>query len=163
MSFPGPRSTNITLPLFINTWKGEQTFQTRELHKEYGSVVRIGPTTLSFTSAQAWKDIYGHGTHKPLPKDPLFYEPPVNGVNGVIFVDDAEHTRMRRILSHAFSDKALKEQEGLLKGWSAKMVRKMYEAASKSETGTVDLLKFLNCTTFDMYIAQLLRGGKPRA
>jgi cytochrome P450 len=56
--------------------------------------------------------------------------------------------RQRKILSNAFSDKALKEQEPLLKRWAEKMHSKMAEKAAAGEK--VDVLKMLNCTTFDV-------------
>lgn len=37
------------------------------------------------------------------------------GVNSIITANDGNHSRIRRLLRHAFSDKALKEQEGLMR------------------------------------------------
>lgn len=50
-----------------------------------------------------------------------------------------QHARQRKILSNAFSDKALKEQEPLLKRWTEKMRDKIAEAAK--DQGKVDMLK----------------------
>jgi hypothetical protein len=45
-----------------------------DLHKKYGSVVRVAPQMLSFNNSQAWKDIYGHRQSKgQIPKDTNFY------------------------------------------------------------------------------------------
>ena len=122
-----------------------------KLHQQYGSVVRTGPSELSYTSgAIAWKDIYGfrkHGTAH-VHKDPLFYGKALNGVDSVILADDFNHGRQRKILSHAFSDKALKEQEPLLKKWASLMRKKLGERANGKDH--VDMLKYYNCTTFDV-------------
>ena len=40
---------------------------------------------------------------------------------------DANHSRQRRVLAHAFSDAALREQQPLLKWWAEKMKAKMEE------------------------------------
>ena len=121
----------------------------RALHVIYGPVVRVGPTELIFDSAQAWKDIYGHrrGGKKNCAKDPNFYAglKPVNGTDNIITANDADHSRIRKTLSHAFSDRALKEQQDILEGYASKLVSKLSEAAASHTT--VDLVKFWNCTT----------------
>ena len=66
----------------------------------------------------------------------------------MIGADDASHSRQRKILSHSFSDKALKEQEPLLKKWAELMRKKLSERADGNDE--VDMLKVLNCTTFDV-------------
>ena len=68
--------------------------------------------------------------------------------HGIITADDAGHSRQRKILSHSFSDKALKEQEPLLKKWAALMIKKLTERADGKQP--LDLVKWYNCTTFDV-------------
>ena len=70
--FPGPRFRSATP--FPNLWaalKGDQAFEYAALHDKYGPVVRIGPNTLSYISAGAWKEIYGlrqGNVHHQMPK-----------------------------------------------------------------------------------------------
>lgn len=130
----------------------------RALHAKYGSVVRIGPTELIFVSAEAWKDIYGHrrGGKKSFIKVTKFYTKPINGTNNMITANDTDHTRIRKTLSHAFSDRALKEQQDLLAGYARKLVSKLSEAAASRTT--VDLVKFWNCTTASMG-SQVVHSG----
>ena len=150
-SFPGPKlcaATNI--PTFRTLFNGTDSVDKRALHEKYGPVVRIGPNNLSYSDAQAWKDIYGHrtGGKKAFPKDRKFYAKPINGVDSIITTpDEASHSRHRRILAHAFSDKALKEQEPLLKHWAQLLVEKLNEACTK---GPQNLVFFYNATTFDI-------------
>lgn len=129
----------------------------RALHVAHGPVVRIGPTELIFDSAQAWKDIYGHrrGGKKSFVKEQNFYAglKPVNGTDNIISANDADHSRIRKTLSHAFSDRALKEQQELLEGYASLLVAKLSEAAASRTT--VDLVKFWNCTTVSMRAAQV--------
>lgn len=150
--FPGPKLWAFSkLPRNRTMIAGNDANTLTELHQKYGPIVRTGPDSLSFASgAQAWKDIYGfkkHGTPHPF-KDPEFYTYPLNGVPSVIMANDADHGRERKVLSHAFSDKALKEQEPLLKRWAALMRKKLSERANGMEKA--DLLKYYNCTTFDI-------------
>ena len=91
---------------------GRSHIWNHNLHLKYGPVVRYGPNSLSYTDERGWKDIYGF--KKPAPfKDPDAYGTPPNDVPGMLTADDEPHARMRRIFAHAFSDKALKEQEPL--------------------------------------------------
>ena len=150
--FPGPRFWALSrIPRILTGIRGDEGKIFSELHEKYGPVVRIGRRDLSFASgAQAWKDIYGfkrQGRAQPF-KDRMFYGKPLNGVDNVINADDANHSRQRKILSHSFSDKALKEQEPLLKRWASLMDKKLSEKVERGER--VDMLKYYNCTTFDI-------------
>ena len=150
--YPGPKTWAFSkIPRIMTMIGGEDHLIFADLHQKYGPVVRTGPRELSYASgASAWKDIYGFKKHgRPHPfKDPQFYGKPLNGIDSAITADDANHSRQRKILSHSFSDKALKDQEPLLKKWAQLMRKKLAERASGNDE--IDLLKFYNCTTFDV-------------
>jgi len=152
--FPGPKLNAVSvLPAIVTNYTGRDNVDIPALHAKYGSVVRTRPNHLSYTGAAAFKEIYGFGK-KGLYKDPQFYGKPLNKVDSLITADDAGHSRQRKILSNAFSDRALKEQEPLLKHWVELMKDKMLESAKAGKKA--DLLKFYNCTTF-VSIAFLMR------
>jgi hypothetical protein len=74
--FPGPKLAAISwIPKSRQTLKGKEMHWIVDLHAKYGEVVRAGPNELSFNSAEAWKDIYGHkrAGQPTLTKDPKFY------------------------------------------------------------------------------------------
>jgi cytochrome P450 len=77
-------------------------------------------------------------------------------VYNLIAADEPTHSRFRRNLSHAFSDKALKEQEGIIQGFVDLLVHKLGEVA-KEGNGAVDIMRWYNYTTFDI-IADLTFG-----
>ena len=150
--YPGPKLWAFSgLPRVISIVQGNEGKLTLELHQKFGPVVRVGPNELSFTSgAQAWRDIYGfkkHGQSQPS-KHTRFYAKPLNDVDGLFTADDSNHGRQRKILSHSFSDRSLKEQEPLLKRWAAVMMKKLSDRADGKQH--TDLLKYYNCTTFDI-------------
>ncbi|KAF4997823.1 hypothetical protein FGRMN_3571 [Fusarium graminum] len=59
---PGPFVSNFTsLVLKWHELNANRTVYIHGLHKKYGSVVRIGPNEVSFTSLAALKEIYGSG------------------------------------------------------------------------------------------------------
>ncbi|KAF7186829.1 Cytochrome P450 monooxygenase [Pseudocercospora fuligena] len=146
--FPGPKSRGLSkLPYIWTILKGTEGTELPELHEKYGPVVRIAPDHLSFNGgALAWKDIYGF--KKNAYKDPFFYGKPFNGVASLITADDENHSRQRKLVSHAFADKTLRELEPMLKKWVGVMKQKMTEKAVAGEKS--DMLKFYNCTTFDI-------------
>lgn len=107
----------------------------------------------------AFQDIYGFRTgklkgHLNMQKDPVWYAPPPNGKPSILIANDEAHTRGRRLLSHAFSEKALSEQEVLLQQYVDQLIGGLKEASKK---GPQDMTKWFNWTTFDI-IADLLFG-----
>ena len=119
---------------------------TLNLHKKYGEVVRILPDELSFT-ASAWDDIY---TSRPqLPKSTIGSVVAANGTRPIVtIVHNPDHTRQRRILSHAFSDRALKEQEYILQNYSNLLVGRLREVTTNGHE--VDICKWYDFVTFDI-------------
>lgn len=78
--------------------------------------------------------------------------PGPNGIHSILSANDADHSRYRRLLSHAFSDKALRQQEYLLLGYIELLINRLKEQIVVSETRTafVDLVRWFNFTTFDI-------------
>ncbi|KAH8898907.1 cytochrome P450 [Thozetella sp. PMI_491] len=90
------------------SWKGFRSKTLYEKHKTH-PVIRVGPNHLSYSTPDAIKDIYGHGT-KCLKGD--FYET----LAGTHFhladvVDKGEHARKRKVLSAAYAIKNLENWE----------------------------------------------------
>ncbi|OBT98661.2 hypothetical protein VE01_03550 [Pseudogymnoascus verrucosus] len=148
-SYPGPKShaaTRLTYVYYHLT--GQLPYRCHQLHTTYGDVVRIAPDELSFTNADAWKDIYSHRQgHQPMNKDMSFYNTPSNGAHSLITANRADHSRQRRLIAHAFSDKALREQEPLIKGYVDLLIQRLHE---RSSTGPLDMVAWYNWTTFDL-------------
>jgi cytochrome P450 len=108
-------------------------------------------------------DIYGSATQKPIPKDDDVYAisknvasivgtcphiPPTLTADPQTASNDADHTRIRRLLNHAFSDSALRNQEDIINAYITLFIKKLQP---KAEAGTpVDIMRYLNFTTFDI-------------
>ncbi|KAF2676351.1 benzoate 4-monooxygenase cytochrome P450 [Lentithecium fluviatile CBS 122367] len=148
-SYPGPIIGRATA-LYSDkaTISGNLPQLLHHLHLKYGPVVRITPNELSFIDADVWKDVYGHHA-TAFEKDKMFYGPDSYGTPaGIIRADNAAHARQRKLVSHAFSDKALRDQEALLKGYAELLVTKLKELGAKGMK--TDLVKWYNFTTFDI-------------
>lgn len=119
---PGPRLRAFSrFPSIITLMQGCEARTYPELHDEYGPVVRIGPREVSYAAgAEAWKEIYGFKSQ--LHKDPAFYTGPLNKVPSIFEANREDHARHRKVLTHSFADKTLREIEPLLKSWVGKML-----------------------------------------
>ncbi|KAF1973408.1 cytochrome P450 ClCP1 [Bimuria novae-zelandiae CBS 107.79] len=149
-SFPGPLSTSATIVALQKAMlEGTFSLWLHKLHLEYGSTVRYAPNELSFIHSAVWKDVYGSRTTNLFSKQKLFYSPDIFGdPPGILRADTDSHARQRKLVAHAFSDKALRQQEFILKHYAKLLIEKLTKAAW--DHGEVDLARFYNFTTFDI-------------
>jgi len=134
--------------------RGDLASYIQDAHEKYGAAVRVAPEEISFISGEtAWQDIYGFRTGKnktpPYLKDGKWYTKLPNTAPSILIADEADHSRMRRNLSHAFSDKAIKEQEPLVQGLVDLLVNRLHEQVEENNP-TVDIMRWYNYTTFDI-------------
>lgn len=151
-SFPGPKLW-IAFPVlrYIAQCRGTFDQLMVQYHRYYGEVVRFDNDTLSFTTAQAWKDIYGYGHgQNQWPKQNFGR---AKAVDHIISANDVNHARYRRSLSHAFSEQALRLQEDLIKGYVDMLIDSLREEAENDRN--VDMTMWYNLTTFDISMTPL--------
>ncbi len=119
------------------------------MHEKFGQVVRIHPDELSFVGPAAWQDIFASRPELPKPDVGTIAWP--NGVRPLPTVIKAEdHTRQKRILNHAFSERALKEQEYLLDKHSDTLISCLeHQVSISSGISEVDVCNWYYLTTFD--------------
>ncbi|KAJ6006631.1 hypothetical protein N7451_004575 [Penicillium sp. IBT 35674x] len=150
--FPGPRFWAISrIPLQISVLRGYNHLDVTALHDRYGPVVRISPNELAFNTPQAFRDIYGARPGGCFPKDRSRYIPPANGVDHLVCaINHGVHARQRRLLAHAFSERALRDQEGLITAYVDIMITKLQEQVDNGKNVPVDIKNWMNFTTFDI-------------
>ncbi len=107
----------------------------KKLHDQYESdVVRISPSEL---------DIHGHHPDaQPFEKDPLVNGKSFNDVDNLLTAKHEDHERMRKVLGHAFSERAIREQEPMVQMYIEKLIRRLHEQIGRSSQGKVDLVKW---------------------
>ncbi|KAJ7868673.1 cytochrome P450 monooxygenase [Mycena leptocephala] len=106
--YPGP-----FLAKFTDAWLGWVAQQGRrsevihDLHKKYGSFVRISPSEVSIADPDAHGIVYAHGNGA---QKSSFYDAFVTNVHGLFSTRDrVQHARKRKIISHIFSQKSVVE------------------------------------------------------
>lgn len=140
---------------------GDLATKVLELHQKYGPVVRIAPDELSYTSGTAWKKIYGQ-------RFPAEFEKCLDGrgiagpnmkntkVSGIVTAPHERHARLRRAILPAFSDRALKEQEGFLQLYTDKLVAQLQRACRAAgadagdTTAAEDMSRWYALMAFDV-------------
>ena len=68
----------------------------------------------------------------------------------MLAANDQDHARMRRLLNHAFSETALREQEPLMNSYFDLLVQKLSEKVDGPAHGKVNMVRWFNFTTFDL-------------
>jgi cytochrome P450 len=138
--------TTNRIPHTFHVVRGTLAFKVADLHKKYGAVVRIGPNELSYIQDDAWKEIYAH--RPEFVKDKGTFSPPPGAVYGILLTPSTkDHTRMRRNLNPAFSDKALRNQEPRIMKHVELLIERLHDHL---KDGPVDLHAWYNFTTFDI-------------
>ncbi|KAI4730065.1 putative P450 monooxygenase, partial [Aureobasidium sp. EXF-10728] len=163
------------LPYIRHSLNGTLLSWMQELHEKYGEIVRYSPNEVSVISGKdnPWQEIYGFRTGKQkhtgsFEKDPVWYPTPMDGIPHLIAARGENHGRQRRVISHAFSDRALREQEGLLQSYVDLLISRFRDIADRNpdyasggdgwdSTGKIELCKWYNGFTFDV-IADLSFG-----
>ncbi|ORY67805.1 putative cytochrome P450 [Pseudomassariella vexata] len=173
--FPGPLLQGATsIPYVLRNARGYQAFHTQKLHDVYGPVVRIATNHLSFTDPIAWKDIYGHrlsssGTDttdelkktSEMMKSKQFSVSMEDLSTSIINAPREEHSRLRRALSHGFSDASIRAKEAKITRLVDVLIQRLKEECSKNAakegTKAFNMESWYNWATFDI-IGSLVFG-----
>lgn len=152
-TYPGPKLNAISrIPYIMQIIRGTPHVYLKALHDKYGDVVRITPDELSYNN-DAWRDIFGHRTSgkESFPKDMVFLGPDLVGSGGIFRAQgDAAHARVRKIFSHAFSDRALKDQAQIFQGYVDQLVDNIRKILHQDEKVKLPISDMFNFLTFDI-------------
>ncbi|KXH26907.1 RadP cytochrome P450 epoxidase [Colletotrichum simmondsii] len=165
--YPGPLLWHFSpVPKNIYLLTGRYAAKAREIHETYSGAVRVAPNELSYIQPQAWKDILGRPLKSEMAKDIRFFGGENFGRDSLVTTRPEDHTRQRRIFTHAFSNTALKAQEPLLVDYADQMVEAMGALAQREcqrqrahdgegggkgdGLGSVNIVDVYNFATFDI-------------
>ncbi|KAM5444445.1 hypothetical protein MaudCBS49596_008032 [Microsporum audouinii] len=150
-SIPGPKLYAVSqIPFLWGSYWGTWPFTLKTLHDKYGPVVRTSPRDVSFNTPSVWKEIYGSKSRNgQFKRDDSFRVASKRGF-GIADEDVTEHTRHRRMLSHAFSEKALRGQEGIMQRLVDLLISGLKLHVKEHGSEPVNMTKRYNWTTFDI-------------
>ena len=112
-SFKGPLLAKIS-HIYTIIWelKANRVHGVHKLLQRYGSPVRIGPNELAFADEKSFNEIYAQKSD-PWPKSSIYNTFSVTGSGNILSITDrSKHNAVRRLFSHAFSMKNLRNLEG---------------------------------------------------
>lgn len=167
--FPGPRLWACSRIFYVlSLQNGTLPMKIKALHDIYGPVVRVAPNELSFTSPEAWGDIYSDRT-SAFERGEIFYG--VMGQNTFLAAGHEAHARMRRVLSPSFRSSVVRSYEENMRRYVHLLVERLglsdKNKACKENPDTegqdevtVDIVRWLNFATFDI-AGNFVYGGDP--
>ncbi|KAJ2994193.1 hypothetical protein NUW58_g1619 [Xylaria curta] len=153
-SFPGPRLWAVSrLPYIHSLWQGRLHEHIKDLHDSYGPIVRIAPDELSFTTAQAWNDIYCGGVgNKGFPKHPAYRN--AQTFESLFDATDENHTRLRRLLKNGFfSLAAARRQEKHVQAYADRLIAQLrahHSGTNFRDCLPADMHEWYSFATFDI-------------
>lgn len=151
---PGPKLWAISrLPYIYSMFKGYYTQDLQKLHEKYGEAVRTAPDEVSFATPQAWYDIFDQNSdQQTFPKNFRYYKLP-NGQPDpglAMTVNFADHRRMRKLMEHGFTQRALKAQETIIQSYVTLLMTRLRENAEGPQGGVANMMDWFNFVTFDI-------------
>ena len=155
-AYPGPFLwTLYRWPFAVSLIKGSLAHDLKHHHDTYGKIVRVAPNELSLIEAQAWQDIYGyHRGGLEFEKNRIWAQPAPNGVRSILSANQADHTRMRRLLSPAFSVKALREANQLATVHVDTLIQRLHAQCNK-KAAVLNFKDYYIWTTFDIIVSKV--------
>lgn len=93
-------------------------------------------------------------------KDLAIYGKPPNGVDSLLTADRDNHARMRKVLNHAFSDRAFRDHEPVVDAYIDLLITRLHEQIQeRGGAAKVDVLDWYSWLAFDI-IGDLSFGDK---
>lgn len=137
--YPGPVWNRITeYPFVLAGLRGELPYYTDALFKKYGPVVRLGPNNLGFIRSSAWRDIYDARHKAQVEKAYEYYRETEQGPISMVNAGHEEHDRLRKWVAPRFSERGIRDQEAMIRGYVDLLVRRLHEHCGGGQT-TLDL------------------------
>ncbi|KAA8569823.1 hypothetical protein MFRU_064g00300 [Monilinia fructicola] len=148
--FPGPILARSSYIWYAKHWIGGRwPHALSDLHERYGQVVRIAPDELAFSSAQSWRDIYGHSVKgKKYFRKTDWYAGVGDLPNSISTEPDPQkHSAMRRVLANAFSNSVLKGQADVINKYLDMFVSQIKK---HDNPNGIPVEEWFNWLTFDI-------------
>ncbi|KAJ3497466.1 hypothetical protein NLG97_g1880 [Lecanicillium saksenae] len=154
--YPAPLVNRASvLPKVYHLLRGSLPSYIAGLHSQYGRVVRITPSELSFTDPQAWNEIYGRKLSEgryEIPHDDAFYSPTDTAHRSLMASGRESHDSIRKLLAPGFSDRSIRTHEATMKRYIERLIHGLQEAciAEDGSAKVVNMRDWIAFCTFDL-------------
>lgn len=153
--FPGPLLHRASRLAYVyRLIGGTLTLDALEMHQRYGDIVRVAPDELFFAHPDAWSDIHKK-TGREMDKAPWFYRPLEQSPRCIVDESHEQHSRLRRQMAPGFSEKSMRDQEPIIRGYVDLLLQRLREKSNDGQP--VVISDWFNYTTFDI-IGDLVFG-----
>lgn len=153
--FPGPLLHRASRLAYVyRLIGGTLTLDALEMHQRYGDIVRVAPDELFFAHPDAWSDIHKK-TGREMDKAPWFYRPLEQSPRCIVDESHEQHSRLRRQMAPGFSEKSMRDQEPIIRGYVDLLLQRLLEKSNDGQP--VVISDWFNYTTFDI-IGDLVFG-----
>ena len=136
--YPGPLLWRASrLPASWHHAKGTLYQQVSAFHAQYGPTIRLAPDELSFTSPEAWPQIYNS---RPQLQKSIYHFPPGDPERlpeSMITAPDADHARLRRLAGPAFLNSSILEVEPVIQRYADLLCSQLKESSENGESQNV--------------------------
>lgn len=120
-----------------------------DLHKRYGNAVRIAPDEVAFAHPNAWNEIQGHRKGEAeMEKASWFYRALPDDALHIVNEGREQHGRLRRQMAHGFSERSMREQEPVIRGYVNLLISQLQKRSLQVTPVTIS--DWYNYTTFDI-------------
>lgn len=115
--YPGPFLAKISyFHALYHAWLQDTPVEQLRCHRKYGHVVRYGPNTIMFDQPAARNEILGAGKNFTKGKSYVVVnKTPEAPPNISVQFDNKKHAQRKRIITQAFSERALRQSQGYAK------------------------------------------------
>lgn len=149
------------IPFVQALLRGTIVHDFQDLHRQYGPILRIAPDEVTFSTPDAWPDIFqprstpGSAQQQQFLKDPTWWARQPGKPDSLLSaINPGPHARIRKTLAPAFTPRALRAQEPILHQYVTLLVDRLHGIVTEDEASSgkvVDMTPWFHFTTFDIF------------
>ncbi|KAL4951186.1 cytochrome P450 [Aspergillus filifer] len=142
--FPGPFAARLSGAYKVYLARNLRQYQeVRSLHRQYGDIVRVGPSELSLANPAAIKKVHWP---QATPRKSPTYDQQYPRVSLVTTRDTQQHTQLRKIWDRGFNTRALKDYSCRVQ----KHAVRLSDVLDSSLDQSIDITRWMNYYIFDV-------------
>ncbi|KAF9773128.1 hypothetical protein IL306_009106 [Fusarium sp. DS 682] len=149
--YPGPFWARISaFPAYYYTLRQDRHIWFWQLQEKYGPTFRITPNSVLINTPTGLKTIYNNKANVKKAEYYKVYPRNVQAITTWNSIDKTTHARKRRVMNHAFSDKALRSCEPFIHSNTDRWIELLdQEIAEKKLSSSLNMARWADHLVFD--------------